>query len=361
MSKTRKGFTLVELLVVIAIIGILVSLLLPAVQSARSAARRTQSSNNLKQIGLGFLNYHDTLKHLPHLGSDNYAYQVFGFTQPTPMRPEVAEGCTWAYKILPYIEEQSLFDRWNHTTPIATYLDPSRSSTGVASTSTPSHDTSILWNLNNPNSFLFGGAVTDYAANVGVIGSVQNTVGEDGINFSAHYWFSSPSTWANWGLKRITDGTSHTILVGSKALATQTYDARGRGFITISNGSLVEKSDEPITNAGIWAGPMGTARGWTPDTINWLAGSNSDVTPWVGIVPGNDYPIKPSHSSWLANSFEIVQDREDLDAFNRWGSPYPGGALFAMADGSVRSISYNVDPESFRALATPNGADFSKE
>jgi len=361
MPKTRKGFTLVELLVVIAIIGILVSLLLPAVQSARSAARRLQSSNHLKQLGLAFLNYHNTRKHLPHQGSDSYAYMVFGFTEPTPMRPELADGCTWAYKILPFIEESALYDRWNHTTPIATLLDPSRGSTGVAASSSPSHDTSHLWDLINPASFLFGGAVTDYAANIGVIGSVQNTEADDGVNYSAHYWFSPPSTWANWNLKRITDGTSHTILLGTKAMATQTYEARGKGFITLSNGALMGTDDDPITNAGIWAGPMGTARGWTPDTINWLAGPNSNSTPWVGIVPGNKYHIKPNHSSWLADSFEIVQDSLDLDPFNRWGSPYPGGALFAMADGSVRTISYNVDRDSFRAFVTPNGDDFARE
>ena len=185
MPKTRNGFTLVELLVVIAIIGILVSLLLPAVQAARSAARRTQSSNNLKQLGLAFLLYHDTRKHLPNQGSDNYAYKAFGFTEPTPMRPELADGCTWAYKILPFIEETALYDHWNHTTPIATLLDPGRGgSSGVAASSSPSQDTSNLWDLINPSSFLFGGAVTDYAANIGVIGSAQNTEGDDGINYS---------------------------------------------------------------------------------------------------------------------------------------------------------------------------------
>jgi hypothetical protein len=272
------------------------------------------------------------------------------------MCPKVAEACTWVYKLLPYIEEQALFDNWKHTVPIAILLDPSRGNIGIAKDSSTSHDTSALWDLNNPKSFLFGGAVTDYAANIMVIGSVQNTEGDPGAT-NAHYWFSDTSTWANWKLKRIVDGTSHTILLGTKAMATQTYDSRGKGFIKLSNGTLMETDDEPITNAGIWAGPMGLARGWSPDTMNWIAGDNADSTPWVGVVPGEKYHIKPAHSSWLAGTIEVVQDRPDLDAFNRWGSPYPGGGLFAVADGSVRTIGYDVAPEVFRAWSTPKGGD----
>src|SRR5688500_7163189 len=89
MRRTRVGFTLVELLVVIAIIGVLVSLLLPAVQAAREAARRSQCTNNLKQLGLGMQNFHDTKKELPS-GSVSAYYG------------------TWLPQILPFIEQQQL-------------------------------------------------------------------------------------------------------------------------------------------------------------------------------------------------------------------------------------------------------------
>src|SRR5689334_7824014 len=92
---TRAGFTLVELLVVIAIIGVLVSLLLPAVQSAREAARRAQCQNHLKQIGLAVLNFEDVNKSLPHSRYD--------------------DRYTWAVEILPYVEQKSLFDQWDLT------------------------------------------------------------------------------------------------------------------------------------------------------------------------------------------------------------------------------------------------------
>src|SRR5262245_49230386 len=103
-TRFRKlGFTLVELLVVIAIIGILVALLLPAVQAAREAARRMQCGNNLKQIGLALHNYHDTFKSLPIglLGA--------GAGQPTPSSAD--DGFGWGCALLPFLEQQALYDR----------------------------------------------------------------------------------------------------------------------------------------------------------------------------------------------------------------------------------------------------------
>src|SRR5262249_22585489 len=91
MNRSFRGFTLVELLVVIAIIGILVALLLPAVQSARESARRAQCINNLKQVGVAFQNYHDTYKQLP-VGAYSCCWG------------------TWQMAILPFIEEKQLAD-----------------------------------------------------------------------------------------------------------------------------------------------------------------------------------------------------------------------------------------------------------
>ena len=106
-SHKRSAFTLVELLVVIAIIGILIALLLPAVQAAREAARRSQCSNNLKQLGLGLHNFHDTYKRLPPgIAQDQ---QPFG-TQSTG-----GCGSTWLTYILPYIEQSPLFEKLEFT------------------------------------------------------------------------------------------------------------------------------------------------------------------------------------------------------------------------------------------------------
>src|SRR5947199_10456813 len=98
---SRSGFTLVELLVVIAIIGILVSLLLPAIQSAREAARRSGCSNNLKNLGLAALHHHDVMRHFP---------VSYGAAYPDESPPNVRQsGVGWILHTLPQVEEQALF------------------------------------------------------------------------------------------------------------------------------------------------------------------------------------------------------------------------------------------------------------
>ena len=149
-SKYRRGFTLVELLVVIAIIGVLVALLLPAVQFAREAARRTQCSNNLRQIGIATHTFHDTRRFLPPA--------FIGDNSDTPNG-----WATWGALILPYLENSNQYAKWDVTRraslqpaeayqpTIKTYLCPSRRVPvlSVSDFATP------------------GGALTDYAAGFG--------------------------------------------------------------------------------------------------------------------------------------------------------------------------------------------------
>ncbi len=114
--RSLRAFTLVELLVVIAIIGILVSLLLPAVQAAREAARRTQCTNNLKQIGIGFHNYHDTYKTFPPA----YVIQPGGggvHGAPDPDTRDAGPGWAWGTLLLPFLEQGNLHDQFNDNLP----------------------------------------------------------------------------------------------------------------------------------------------------------------------------------------------------------------------------------------------------
>ncbi len=197
-SASRRAFTLIELLVVIAIIGILVSLLMSAVQKARAAAARTSSINNLHQIALAFHLYHDANGLFPDNGT-------WGGYTGNAATDDV--NLSWAYKILPYIEQDAV-----HNNPgaslqmgVKVYLDPGRSRAQYSTQGTAQ------------------GPVTDYACNSQML-----------------------AFQANIGITSITDGTSNTMLVGEKSLDPTIHYSPAQG------GDW----DETI----FWGGSGGTGR-----------------------------------------------------------------------------------------------------
>jgi prepilin-type N-terminal cleavage/methylation domain-containing protein/prepilin-type processing-associated H-X9-DG protein len=192
MKTRRGGFTLVELLVVIAIIGVLVALLLPAVQAAREAARRSQCQNNLKQIGLGLHNHHDIYGAFPTGGRDYYSARTF-----SNGKPEVTnrQDWGWLYQLLPFIEQQNQWEVATDATVqaalIKTYFCPSR----------------------RPATLLGGSrGVNDYAGNGGTYTSTGYAWG-DGYNGVV-----VRNTQPVVGFAQITDGTSNVVFVGEKRL-----------------------------------------------------------------------------------------------------------------------------------------------
>jgi prepilin-type N-terminal cleavage/methylation domain-containing protein len=367
----RKAFTLIELLVVIAIIAILIGLLIPAVQKVREAAMRTQSINNLKQIALAFHSYHDANLELPHNGVAYYDSWDFaqGGTGPlvTPTSwpgnqapaPAWSAGCTWAYKILPYVEQGNLYTNWfpdwlnqkytEFQTPIKIYLDPARPGSGVATTNNAA---SYTWNApydGGPPALNTTGPVSDYAANGLLIGSGMNTTDAQGDN----NWSNINTCQAfHRKLINITDGTSNTFMVGEKALATQVYSNRGSGNFTMSNGSTQGTYDDPITCADIWLDTgFGICRAQDQDTVGWIAGTSPSP------IAGAQFGMTSGWTGWFPGTFVFVKDAPDISAFNAWGSPYSGGSPMAMADGSVRTISYSIPYQTVIALCTPTGGE----
>ncbi len=349
-SPARRGFTLIELLVVIAIIAILIGLLLPAVQKVREAAARAQSQNNLKQLALACHNYQDAQQTLPHNGTWQNTGWNFGDPWTALPRPAAAEGCTWIYKILPFIEQGNLYQTWNYTTPIKTLRDPARGGTGLSSKaySGSGHDGQC-------------GPVTDYAGNAAVMGSGMNTVKDSSGNpVVPPGWSGAPSGWMTFKrtLNGISDGTSQTMLVGMKSMATQVYNDRGTGQFTMSNGATRDKLDDTITEGG--TAHFGVMRAWTPGTAWYMAGdpgATDPNNPYGYAIPGDTFRVASGWSPWYASTFEFTRDMPDLDAFNRWGSPYAGGCPIAMADGSVRTVPYTRDWKITVPLITPTGGE----
>jgi prepilin-type N-terminal cleavage/methylation domain-containing protein len=152
MRCRRSAFSLIELLVVIAIISILIGLLLPAVQKVREAAAKTQGINNLKQIGLAVVGYHDNYGSLPHNGKGTLTPDptVSGFNQPGP----------WTWQLLPFLEQQAVVNSAAYTAPIKTYLCPGRARSPVSQSQSP-----FVKNSSNP-AIHDGWWPTDYAINV---------------------------------------------------------------------------------------------------------------------------------------------------------------------------------------------------
>lgn len=293
----RSGFTLIELLVVIAIIAILVSLLLPAVQQAREAARRTQCKNNLKQIGLAMHNYHDVYSCFPNVNANNTLSGGSTFTSILPM----IDGAN-AYNLYDFNRSNS--DPVNvqvTSQQLPFYLCPSspmrREVPGCSSDS--------------------GRAPGHYAVN---IGSVDYNVywsfipGSPRPNLNGAIVYTD-SVGGRTKFRDFTDGTSSTLLVGETAYNLPDY--------LFTSGSCSGDSRYSFT---YWSVPY--------------PGSTASTT---------QYGFNPRD---VAN--DGIWDPNWVKSFR---SDHVGGAQFALSDGSCRFLSDNIDASLLDALATRNGGE----
>jgi prepilin-type N-terminal cleavage/methylation domain-containing protein/prepilin-type processing-associated H-X9-DG protein len=286
-----NAFTLIEILVVIAIIAILIALLIPAVQRMRATAQRTECTNNLKQIGLAMTQFHTTHKVFPSNGgwdgsqtipsaagppctvetfdfTTNQAYK-FGVGDPK-FGPKEQTG-SWAYAILPYIEQGSMYQKREWTIGLPIYVCGARRSSEAKPV--------VAGDVNG--NYISGGWAwgrTDY-----------------GVNLKA--FDNRPTCWST---TRFSDGLSNTVLIGEKA-----YDAAAQ--------------------TGSWYYDEGFFVGGSKGTSRDAPGLNLDG-------PGINYK-------------------------DNWGSPHAEGVNFLFGDGSVRLLSYSVDPDLMAALMTPDGGE----
>jgi prepilin-type N-terminal cleavage/methylation domain-containing protein len=291
-AARRRAFTLVELLVVIAIIGILVALLLPAVQMARESARRSSCSNNLKQMGLALHNHTDTYKFLPTGGSvpwPNIAVTASG-------QPEVGEKqtCGWMYQVLPFMEQKNIWELADinkvQTQRVAHYNCPSRRAKAMQdvrvlndyAAATPSNDLS----LNNPGSLWQGSDfVIPNATWMGVI--IRN-----------------PGLSHQTGFQSVTDGTSNVMVVSEKRVDISKRDS------------------------GDWCDDRGWTDGWDPDTIR--STSVAPLPDGFGGISG--YEFGSAHPGIIQAMFADGSVRQvsynvDRNLFNRIGHKSDGNVV----------------------------------
>ncbi len=311
----RSGFTLVELLVVIAIIGILVALLLPAVQAARESARRITCANHLKQIGLGFHNHHDTLKAFPtggdHIGTANTRTVTNGVPGMLDK-----QSWSWGYQLLPYIEQQNI---WN-------YVDTAATDNGDSVVAGTKIEPYFCPTRRKPTA-LSGGiwaskthprAMTDYAANAGTtnLGGNNGSMYGNGGNNSGGDGVVRIRPNGLIRMSDILDGTAYTMAVGEKRM----------------NARQCTNTTGPDDNDG------------------YVGAYQDDVIRWGAQVPAADYFRDPIPSSGLT------------PFIHQFGSSHPGMFQCVFADGSVHVVRFNVELATFQKLCNRNdGLAFSTD
>jgi prepilin-type N-terminal cleavage/methylation domain-containing protein/prepilin-type processing-associated H-X9-DG protein len=362
-THVRRGFTLVELLVVIAIIGILVALLLPAIQAAREAARRTDCKNRLKQIGLAMQNHTSTHGVFPSGGAVIYPKIEDYVLDDKPLGAE-KQGLGWAYQILPYLEEGALQGLTTQdqlqAASVPLYVCPSRRTVSEAQTTANAEGKQVFLidyaaaqpcTVHCPTGSV-GCAdppprynpldsvpltLTTYELNWPSIWGGQNMNNKqqgnqqvyDGVIVRSPWRrVAAMSTAGNPGgrfltgavfptkFSKIIDGTSHTIVLGEKYVRSDMYE--GGGY-----------SDD-----------HGWSEGWDPDAIR-----STCFAP---------YQDSDGFQFQSAGASDIFGHDKDILYF---GSAHSGGFNCSFADGSIHTLNYDIDVVLFNALGTRAGEE----
>jgi prepilin-type N-terminal cleavage/methylation domain-containing protein len=393
----RRGFTLVELLVVIAIIGVLVALLLPAVQAAREAARRMQCSNHLKQIGLGLQNYHDVFQSLP-----------FGararFVQTSKTAPPAQFGPSWYVGILPFCEQKPLSDlieaaqlasplnAWTDLTRVTARVPFNVNNQKIAwmlCPSSPLPQTELLRNQRNSNitsvvpSYIgISGATNHFAnrlatevpfietrlkPNQGIPkNAAANVNGSPNPPGSQQSWGGMLCANECYGMAACIDGTSNTLLVSEKgdyfySLHGTTSGASKTGFRMRIDGSFANGGTGTLTG-GWWF--LGTNIGYTSSQgqTTWVPAYNITT---LRAYNGGGSPGAPANSmigfngknanidvGKLASQTITKQGIGQTQQNNPLISAHPNTVLAVFMDGHTQPLTKNTPAPIVKRLVT---------
>jgi prepilin-type N-terminal cleavage/methylation domain-containing protein/prepilin-type processing-associated H-X9-DG protein len=321
LPKRSRGFTLIELLVVIAIIAVLVSLLLPAVQQAREAARRTQCKNNLKQLGLAMHNYHDTFNVFPPGHVSDFP-AVSPYVSPGNLASS-ERGCwTWGTMILPYIDLANVYNVLSPGSQKPQTVAADTVNGGLRTLQTPQpgfrcpSDTGPALNTfdnTTPGNEMIAGNysryITDGVGKIAIATSNYMAVSNAGDSTTPainpyQYGAALGVSFQNSrvGIRDITDGTSNTLHIGERAWKY--------GTLIAGAGTIYAISADPLTN-------IDQSTSWN------IKSANTNV-----------------HSLTYDGLNATVNRAHQARAFN---SAHTGGVQFLLCDGSVRFLSENID------------------
>lgn len=329
---SRDGFTLVELLVVIAIIGVLIGLLLPAVQTAREAARRMQCGNNLKQIGLAIHNYHDAFQKLPPGGMPQGTWAGVNENQPS-----------WIVMILPYLEQATITNQaifvgtdwsgrtvdYNWQVKNGTILSVMRCPSSDLEPTREENASSATQNLGAPANVsvqvaeyvAISGAAYDPTNIASRVGPNRAGVGYLNFNGAMPVVSALPDSGSNHparqsalSLAHILDGTSNTVCVGEQSSTLRTVDSSGASVIKDCRAGNAPGGMWSAGNAHAGANCQAYNVTTLREPINWHLYNNYNCTAYHGLAKNTT--IRSNHL---------------------------GGAQFALVDGSVRFVSATTD------------------
>ncbi len=363
MRRKQSGFTLIELLVVIAIIAILIGLLLPAVQKVREAAARTQSQNNLKQIGLALHNSHDTYGAFPPTLVNQWAswfendgdVHYRGPYLPDNQSTAGSDKTTFFYALLPFLEQQALHDSINgypyflmgNRKDDPTKLVGSTLPKVLSAPYDPSPYEAVDWSwpyTTNPAGGPFKMTLTSYAPNIRVFGTPS----------PKYQWTFWAAAWRNVGggtqkMMGISDGTSNTLAVVEK------YKVTGTGTFVYSSWSVTGGTGSQPGGIQMWATTD------SPETgIPFFGTTCNDPTQTWDDQYGQwwladcSFPAAGPYLYFQPPTARLVPSQQNF--YNI----YPmsaAGVQGLMCDGSVRTINTSVSVPAWSAAVTPNGGE----
>ncbi len=367
--RKNHAFTLVELLVVISIIGILVALLLPAVQAAREAARRTECVNHLKQLGLALHNYHDTYNHFP-----------MNQTNSGPSDSE-ANGCgpgfySWHSQILHFVEEGPLYDSIDFTanmsddcniknynisaghpnavaaaTVVSTFLCPSDgapSDNSILGDSNPASD-NYAGNAGWPNASIGITAEKARGEFNGVIG-LQNPSAPASSESTSRYWINSVKV----SIKNVTDGTSKTLAVAERLRQEfSTDDEIETARIQLQSAHVLTEnpfSSEPLEQT--LRQLQRSCKLSASESFKATFLGRSWISGWADTAPTFMTVNRPNT---LNCHYQHVDHNGDFGVTP--SSNHPGGVNVVMVDGHTDFISDDINNEAWWALGSRNGGE----